>query len=91
VTVTTTLRTALGDREVEVLERAVEGDQPSLHRLLDKPLDEVAADDLNKLREAVSVLLMRGGFRANWETHTHGQECEDLIDRLAPWHWGKDD
>jgi hypothetical protein len=87
---TTTLRAALRHGEVERLEQAVDGDRPSLRPLLDLPLDEVTAADLNDLRGVVAVLQSRSGFNSDWEPNTFGRECEDLIDRLAPWHWGKD-
>lgn len=91
MTAKTTLRSVLRKGEAERLEQAVDADGPSLRHLLDRPLDEVTAEDLNELREAVGVLLSRGGFNSDWEPNTFGQECEDLIDRLAPWHWRKDD
>lgn len=87
---TATLRAALRHGEVERLEQAVDSDRPSLRPLLDRPLDEVTAADLNALRGVVAVLLSRRGFNSDWEPNTFGRECEDLIDRLAPWHWGKD-
>ncbi len=90
MTATTTLRAALPHGEVERLEQAVDSDRPSLRHLLDLPLDEVTADDLNDLRDVVGVLLSKRGFTSDWEPNTFGRQCEDLIDRLAPWHWGKD-
>jgi hypothetical protein len=90
MTATATLRAALQHGEVERLEQAVDADEPSLRHLLDLPLDEVTADDLNNLRDAVGVLLSRRGFNSDWEPNAFGRECEDLIDRLAPWHWGKE-
>jgi hypothetical protein len=91
MTATTTLRAALRDREVERLEQAVEANRASLRHLLDLPLDQVTAGDLNDLRDAVGDLLLRGGFNSGWEPNTFGRECEELIDRLAPWLWDKDD
>lgn len=85
-----TLREALEDREVQLLEQAVDGEQPARRRLLDLPLSELTADDLNELRDSVGTLLTKYGFDRNWEPNPFGLECEDLIDRIAPWHWGKD-
>ena len=93
------LRSALTSRELEMLERALavsavaleDSDTGGWEALLDRPLDELVAEDLNDLRTAVTVLLIVEGLDDNDNHNSRGLECEDLIDRLAPWHWGKDD
>ena len=85
------LRSELGAREVELLERAVRLDDESDPTLLDLPLSDLVADDLNDLRSAVTVLLIAEGLDQHDNHNEFGDECEDLIDRLGPWHWGKDD
>ncbi len=87
--VRSTLRAALAGREVQLVEQAADADRPDLGRLLDLPLGQLSAEDLNDLRSAVGVLLCMHGFDRNWEPNAFGWECEDLS-RLAPWHWGKD-
>jgi hypothetical protein len=94
-----TLRSALTSRELEMLERALavsavaleDSDAGGWEALLDRPLDGLVAEDLNDLRTAVTVLLIVEGLDDNDNHNSRGLECEDLIDRLAPWHWGKDD
>ena len=87
----TTLRAAVTEREVHLLERAVEVEEPARRRCLDLRLAELSADDLNGLRLSLTILLAKRGFGRDWEPNDIGHECEDLIDRLATWHWGKDD
>lgn len=85
------LRSELRAREVELLERAVRLDDESDPALLDRPLSDLVADDLNDLRSAVTVLLIAEGLDQHDNHNEFGNECEDVIDRLSPWHWGKDD
>ena len=59
--------------------------------LLDRPLRDLVADNLTDLRTAVTVLLIAEGLDQHDNHNAFGEECEDLIDRLGPWHWGKDD
>ncbi len=75
---------------MELLERAVRLDDESDPSLLDRPLNELVADDLNDLRTAVTVLLIAEGLDQHDNHNALGHECEDLIDRLSPWHWGKE-
>jgi hypothetical protein len=60
-----TLRAALKDRELELLEQAVEAEQPPRHGRVDLPLGELSADDLIDLRRSVAVLLCRYGL--DWD------------------------
>lgn len=88
---TSTLRSALSGREVALLTQAVEAQAPELTNCLDRCVVELSAGDLNDLREAVAESMVVAGFGPEWEPNDFGLECEGLIDRLAPWHWGKDD
>jgi hypothetical protein len=86
-----TLRAALRDRELELLEQAIEVERPSRSGLLDLSVDELSADDLNDLRDSLAVLLCMYGLDKQDEVNDFGEECEELIERIAPWNWGKDD
>jgi len=66
-------------------------DDESEPAVLDRPLRDLVAEDLNDLRTAVTVLLITEGLDQQDNHNAFGEECEDLIDRLGPWHWGKDD
>lgn len=70
-------------REMELLERAVRLDDESDPSLLDRPLNELVADDLNDLRTAVTVLLIAEGLDQHDNHNALGHDCEDLIDRLS--------
>jgi hypothetical protein len=92
-----TLRSELTSREFEMLEHAIavatvamEDPDVGSEELLDRPLDELVAEDLHTLRTAVTALLIVEGLDDHDNHNSRGLECEELIDRLAPWHWGKD-
>ena len=73
------------------LERAVRLGDDSDPPLLDRPLRDLVADNLTDLRTAVTVLLIAEGLDQHDNHTAFAEECEDVIDRLGPWHWGKDD
>src|ERR1700741_3386626 len=81
-----TIRGGLTAGEGALLRRAA----PDADRILDRPIEDISSDDLNALREQVGDLLTTHGFDENYDVNALGGQCEDLIDRLAPWHWGKD-
>lgn len=82
----------VADEEVALLEQALRqvAQQPD-H--LDADVRDLTADDLNELRDAVSNLYAADGLvvrEASIDENALGHRCEDLIDRLSPWHWGKE-
>jgi hypothetical protein len=44
--------------------------------------------DLGALQCLAADWLMYYGFGDDWEPNEFGLAMEDLIDILAPWHWG---
>ena len=86
-----TLRAALKDRELELLEQAIDAEQAPRPGLLDLPVDELSADHLNDLRDSVTVLFCMYGLDKHDEVNDFGEEREELIARIAPWNWGKGD
>lgn len=86
---TDSLRTALSAQEVALLSRL----GGSVAESLDRPIASLTFNDFNDLRDKVSDVLIRDGFEdEQGETvNDLGRRCETLIDRLAPWHWGKEE
>ncbi len=82
-----TLRDALSSAEIGILEHAV---VTELGQLLDRPVVEVHADDLNQLRRTLMVLQLVRGFDEAYELNEVGRETERLSAKLAPWCWNKD-
>lgn len=87
-----TLRSGLADEDVALLEQALrQAAQRPDH--LDTDLGDLTADDLNGLRDAVGDLYAADGLvvtEASIDETALGRRCEDLIDRFAPWHRGKE-
>lgn len=83
------LRSALSDEQVALLSQL--GDD--VVAMLDRRITDLTFDELNALRDRVSDVLIRDGFddTDGEAVNDLGRRCEDLIDRLAPWHWGKEE
>jgi hypothetical protein len=80
------LREALSAEDVGLLSRL--GDD--VVQYLDRPIADLTFNDL---RDKVAAILISEGFEdARGEAvNNFGRQCEDLIDGLAPWHWGKEE
>jgi hypothetical protein len=89
VRVVDSLRSALAAEHLELLSQL--GDD--VVQYLDRPINNLTADDFNVLRDKVGDVLIRDGFedKDGDAVNDLGRRCEDIIDRLAPWHWGKDE
>ena len=83
------LLAALSAEESRLLLVAVRRRAPHLEVLLRRPVPELSGDELNDLRAAVGVEMIISGDVGH-DVTPRGWALEHLIDRLGPWHWGKD-
>lgn len=81
---------ALSAAERDLLLVAVRRRAPHLEVLASEPVSELSSDDFNDLRDAVGSEMIITGDVGD-DVTPRGWALEHLIDRLGPWHWGKDD